>query len=64
MTATAAGLPAGIPDVVPHRITFEPTEAGGTLMTVTETGYTSKEAAELSRQRLVQVLYKMQALVP
>lgn len=64
IAAAAAGLPPGIPDVVPHRITFKPTEAGGTLMTVHETGYTTSEAAALSRQGLVQVLDKMQALIP
>lgn len=64
MAATATGLPPGIPDVVPHRITFESTETGGTLMTVHETGYTTPEAAALSTQGLVQVLDKMQALVP
>jgi len=64
MTATDAGLPLGIPDVVPHRVTFEPDPDGGTIMTVTETGYLSAEAAALSKQGLLQVLDKMQALVP
>lgn len=64
VTAAEAGLPPGIPDVVPHRITFEPDGAGGTVMTVVETGYLSAEAAALSKQGLVQVLDKMQALVP
>lgn len=64
VTAAEAGLPPGVPDIVPHRITFKPGHDGGTIMTVTETGYLSAEAAALSKQGLVQVLDKMQALVP
>jgi hypothetical protein len=56
MTAADAGLPPGIPDVVPHRITFEPGRGGGTIMTVTETGYLTAEAMALSKQGLIQVL--------
>jgi len=62
--AAEAGLPLGVPDVVPHRVTFEPTDSGGTVVTVHESGYTTAEAADLSKQGLVQVLDKMQALVP
>jgi uncharacterized protein YndB with AHSA1/START domain len=55
------GLPPGIPQDVPHVITFKPLDGGRTEMTVNEFGYTSKQAHDLSRAGLEQVLDKMAA---
>lgn len=56
------GLPEGIPYTVPHEITFEATREGGTQMTVTERGYTTEEARDLSRAGMEQCLDKMAAI--
>jgi uncharacterized protein YndB with AHSA1/START domain len=55
------GLPPGIPKEVPHVITFEALDDRRTEMTVSEFGYTSKEAHDQSRLGLDQVLDKMAA---
>jgi uncharacterized protein YndB with AHSA1/START domain len=54
----AVGLPPGIPDEVPHVITFR-AEGDKTEMTVTEYGYTNDEVVELSRGGMEQCLDKM-----
>ncbi|CAM3589674.1 SRPBCC domain-containing protein [Kibdelosporangium persicum] len=52
------GLPADIPVPVPHVVTFA--RAGAkTELTVTESGYTSPQTAEMSRLGLEQCLDKM-----
>jgi uncharacterized protein YndB with AHSA1/START domain len=56
------GLPEGIPYSVPHKITFKATCEGGTQMTVTEHGYTTEEARDLSRAGMEQCLDKMAAI--
>ncbi|KKB06916.1 hypothetical protein VE25_20670 [Devosia geojensis] len=57
----AIGLPPDIPDVVPHLVTFEATDTGGTRMSVLEKGYGSAKTVEMSRMGLEQVLDKMAA---
>ncbi len=56
------GLPAGIPQDVPHVITFKDLGNGKTEMTVTESGYTADEAVEISKAGLEQCLDKMAAI--
>jgi uncharacterized protein YndB with AHSA1/START domain len=53
------GLPAGIPDVVPHRVTLEALADGRTRVTVVESGYTEPDAVEISRAGMSQCLDKM-----
>lgn len=53
------GLPPGIPAEVPHVLIFEPTDDGGTRLTVIEYGYESQDAINLSRQGLEQCLDKL-----
>lgn len=55
------GLPPGIPTDVPHVLTFEPTGAGGTALTVTEFGYPSDELVNLSKVGLEESLDKLAA---
>lgn len=56
------GLPEGIPYGVPHEITFRAVGDGKTEMTVTERGYTTEEARDLSRAGMEQCLDKMAAI--
>jgi uncharacterized protein YndB with AHSA1/START domain len=58
----AMGLPAGVPHDVPHVITFEAVGDGRTEMTVTEYGYTTEQARDLSRTGMEQCLDKMAAI--
>jgi uncharacterized protein YndB with AHSA1/START domain len=58
-----AGLPAGIPNEVPHVIALRALEDGRTEMTVEEYGYTTEQARELSKAGLEQTLDKMAALL-
>ena len=44
----AAGIPPGVPAEVPHVVEIEPLPGGGSRITVTETGYTGKEARQQS----------------
>jgi uncharacterized protein YndB with AHSA1/START domain len=53
------GVPPGIPHDAPHVITFKATGDGGTEMTVTEHGYTTEEARDLSTAGMDQYLEKM-----
>jgi uncharacterized protein YndB with AHSA1/START domain len=55
------GLPPGIPQDVPHVITFKPIDGGKTEMTITEYGYTTDQAHDLSKAGLEQSLDKMAA---
>ncbi|MQM26455.1 SRPBCC family protein [Glycomyces albidus] len=56
------GLPEGIPEAVPHVVTFEPLGDAVTRVTVEESGYRSVQVAELSKAGQEQVLDKMAAL--
>ncbi len=55
------GVPAGVPRDVRHVVTFKAVGANQTEMTVTEYGYTSEQALELSKAGLEQCLDKMAA---
>lgn len=55
------GLPPGIPVPVPHVVTCAPLPAGGTALTVTELGYASEAARDLSLAGLEQTLDKLVA---
>jgi len=56
-------LPEGIPDGVPHVITFTAGANDSTELTVTERGYTSDQALEASKAGLEQCLDKMEELL-
>ncbi len=56
------GMEPGIPNGVLHRITFTRIEDNRTLMTVTEYGYTTQQAHDLSKAGLEQCLDKMEAM--
>jgi uncharacterized protein YndB with AHSA1/START domain len=56
---SAMGLPPGIPDRVPHVITFKPLDAHRTEMTVTEFGYADADTRDTSQAGLEQCLDKM-----
>ena len=58
----AMGMPPGVPHDVPHVVTFEATGDHGTEMTVTEYGYTTEHARDLSRAGMEQCLDKMAAM--
>jgi uncharacterized protein YndB with AHSA1/START domain len=58
----ALGMPPGVPRDVPHVVTFRATGEGGTELTVTEHGYTTEEARDLSRAGMEQCLDKMAAI--
>ena len=58
----AMGMPPGVPFDVPHVITFEAAGEGRTEMTVTEHGYTTEQARDLSRAGMEQCLDKMAAI--
>jgi uncharacterized protein YndB with AHSA1/START domain len=53
------GLPPGIPQDVPHVITFKTLGDKRTEMTVTEYGYTSDQAVEISKAGMNECLDKM-----
>jgi uncharacterized protein YndB with AHSA1/START domain len=58
----AMGMPPGVPHDVPHVVTFEASGEGGTHMTVTEYGYTTEHARDLSRAGMEQCLDKLAAM--
>ena len=51
-----------MPEGVPHVILFEAAGDNGTEMTVTEHGYTTEQARDLSRAGMEQCLEKMAAM--
>jgi len=57
----ALGIPPGVPSDVRHVITFKAAGSGKTEMTVTEYGYTSDQAHDISKAGLEQCLDKMAA---
>jgi hypothetical protein len=59
----AAGIPDGVPAVVPHIVDLEQLPDGRTRVTVTESGYTSEEARRQSELGQEQVMDKMRALL-
>jgi len=54
-----AGIPPGVPDAVPHLVTFTPTAEGGTELSITESGYTASQARDMSQNGLDQCLDKL-----
>lgn len=58
-----AGIPPGVPDEVPHVVTFTPTADGGTQLSITESGYLSAEARDISQSGLDQCLDKLDAVL-
>jgi dihydrofolate reductase/uncharacterized protein YndB with AHSA1/START domain len=62
ISPAAAGLPAGIPDEVPHDVTFAAAGPERTEMTLVEHGYTTAAARAQSEAGQAQCLDKMQAL--
>lgn len=57
----AVGIPPGVPKEVRHVIAFKPINENQTEMTVTEYGYTSEQAHDLSKMGMEQCLDKMAA---
>jgi uncharacterized protein YndB with AHSA1/START domain len=55
------GIPPGVPHDVPHVVTFEAAGEDRTEITVTEHGYTTEQARNLSRAGMEQCLDKMAA---
>jgi uncharacterized protein YndB with AHSA1/START domain len=55
------GMPPGIPMSVPHVVTFYALSDNKTEITISESGYTSAQIVNLSRQGLEQCLDKMAA---
>lgn len=55
------GVPPGVPSEVPHVVTFQDVGDGRTEMTITEHGYTSQQAVELSKAGQEQVVDKLAA---
>lgn len=58
---SSLGLPPGVPNGVRHVVTFTAVDDATTEMTVTEYGYTSAQAIEISKAGLEQALDKMAA---
>ena len=58
----AIGLPPGIPKEVPHQVTFK-SVGNKTVVTVTESGYSSEQVAEISKAGMSQCLDKMDVLL-
>jgi uncharacterized protein YndB with AHSA1/START domain len=56
------GVPEGVPHDVLHVITFKGAGGGGTEITVTEYGYTTEEARNLSKVGMEQCVDKMAAI--
>jgi uncharacterized protein YndB with AHSA1/START domain len=54
-----AGTPPGVPDAVPHVVTFTPTVDGGAELSITESGYTTSQARDMSQAGLDQCLDKL-----
>ncbi|HCT81578.1 MAG TPA: activator of HSP90 ATPase [Micromonosporaceae bacterium] len=58
----AVGIPPGVPADVPHVVTFKAVGANRTEMTVSEFGYATAEARDLSKSGLEQCVDKMAVL--
>jgi uncharacterized protein YndB with AHSA1/START domain len=56
------GMPPGVPHDVPHVVTLEAAGEDRTEITVTEHGYTTEQACNLSRAGMEQCLDKMGAM--
>lgn len=58
-----AGVPGGVPDAVPHEVTFEGLDGQRSRVTVTEYGYADQGARDLSQAGLEQCLDKLALLL-
>ena len=58
-----AGIPDGVPAVVPHVVTFEDLDSGHSRATVVESGYTDAQARDVSQAGLEQCLDKLERLL-
>jgi uncharacterized protein YndB with AHSA1/START domain len=61
LTPAQIGVPPGVPEDGHHVITFKALAGNRTEMTMTEHGYTSAQAHDLSKAGLEQCLDKMAA---
>lgn len=59
----AIGLPPGIPAAVPHTILLEELPDGNTRISITESGYGSQQATEISKMGMQQCLDKMEKIL-
>ncbi len=57
--AAMEGMPPGIPNGVPHEITFRRLDGGRTELRIVERGYTTQQAQETSMAGLDQVMEKL-----
>ncbi len=62
LTPKEMGVPSGVPHDVPHKISFKATGEDKTEMTVTEYGYATEQARDMSRVGQEQCLDKMAAI--
>lgn len=63
LTPSEAGLPGdGVPDTVPHVVTFESLTDATSRVTVRESGYTTRFARDLSAEGMRQCLDKLATL--
>jgi uncharacterized protein YndB with AHSA1/START domain len=63
ITPADAGIPPGVPDAVPHVVTFTLSADGGTELSITESGYTIAQARDMSQAGLDQCLDKLAVLL-
>ncbi len=63
ITPGEAGIPGGVPDAVPHLVTFTPAGDGGSRITVVESGYTDQAARDLSQGGMDQCLDKLEQVL-
>jgi uncharacterized protein YndB with AHSA1/START domain len=63
ITPAEAGVPEGVPADGEHEVVLTDLGDGRTRLAMTERGYTTAEARDLSREGLEQCLDKMEALV-
>ena len=58
-----AGIPGGVPDAVPHVVTFERLDDLRSQVSVTEYGYTAQDARDMSQAGLEECLDKLASLL-
>jgi uncharacterized protein YndB with AHSA1/START domain len=63
VTPQSLGIPPGVPEQVPHTLTFTELGGGRSRLTVLESGYGSEEAVTTSRRGLEQTLDKLAAVL-
>jgi uncharacterized protein YndB with AHSA1/START domain len=62
LTPEQVGIPDGVPHGVPHVVTFEPVP-GGSRVTVVESGYTTRQARDMSQSGMDECLDKLERLL-